>query len=134
MDVLNGGGWVCVYSPHHNYSRWTESSSFLSTCAPESLVHTRHDTVHCPVPATSADCWVCISRPLDPPALVAHRTVFCDLTPLSYSRPSDVCSRGGSRLLVKFIVGRGLTRQCGELWPRSAEFFPRAACSWGALA
>jgi hypothetical protein len=34
--VLNGGGWGCIYSPHHKYSRWTESSSFLSTGAPDS--------------------------------------------------------------------------------------------------
>jgi hypothetical protein len=34
---------------------------------------------------------VCINRPLDPPTPVAHRTVFCDLTPLSSSdRFSDL--------------------------------------------
>jgi hypothetical protein len=38
-------------------SRWTESSSFLSSGAPDSPVHHRTATVQCPVHATSADRW-----------------------------------------------------------------------------
>jgi hypothetical protein len=37
------------------FSRWKESSNFLSTSAPDSPVHTRQGIVHCPVPATSSD-------------------------------------------------------------------------------
>jgi hypothetical protein len=52
-----------VYSLPHTSSRWTESSSFLLTGTPDSLVHTEHGTVHCPVPSTSTvDHW--IHRPL----------------------------------------------------------------------
>jgi hypothetical protein len=40
LDVLNGGGWGYIYSPHHNYSRWTESSSFLSIGAPDRALFT----------------------------------------------------------------------------------------------
>jgi hypothetical protein len=47
LDVLNGGGWGCIYSPHHNYSCCIESGSFLSTGAPDSPVHIGQDTVHC---------------------------------------------------------------------------------------
>jgi hypothetical protein len=57
LDVLNGGGWGCIYSPHHNYSRWTESSSFLSTGAMDSPVHTRQALFIVRCPATSADRW-----------------------------------------------------------------------------
>jgi hypothetical protein len=38
-------------------SRWTESSSFLSTGAPDGPAHTGQGNVHYPVPATSADHW-----------------------------------------------------------------------------
>jgi hypothetical protein len=48
---------VVFIGPNHSYSRWTESSSFLSMGAPDSPVYTGHDTVHCLVPTTSADRW-----------------------------------------------------------------------------
>jgi hypothetical protein len=75
LDGLNGGGWGGgIYSPNHYSScccRW----------------HTGHGTVHCPVRATSADCWglerltvevLCLLAAMDSP--VAHRTVRCVLT------------------------------------------------------
>jgi hypothetical protein len=46
--------------------------SFLLTNTPECPVRTGHDTVQCPVPATSVARW---SQPLDSSTLVAHRTV-----------------------------------------------------------
>jgi hypothetical protein len=58
-----------IYSPNHYSSRWL---GFLPTGTSNSLVRTGHDTVQCPVPVTSV---VHCSRPLDSPALVAHRTV-----------------------------------------------------------
>jgi hypothetical protein len=60
--------------PNPISSCWTESSSFLSTSVPDSPVRTGQGTVHCPVPATSADRWVCSSGPLDP---TVTQTVWC---------------------------------------------------------
>jgi hypothetical protein len=66
---MNGGGWEGLYmsticldmllgvvfiAPNPSNSCWTESSSFLSMGAPDIPVHTGHDNVLCPVPATSA--------------------------------------------------------------------------------
>jgi hypothetical protein len=48
--VVVGG----IYSLNHYFSRWLFC---LSTDTPDSLVRTRHCTVHSPVCATSADCW-----------------------------------------------------------------------------
>jgi hypothetical protein len=52
LDMLLGlahlemAGWVVFIGPNPPYSRWTESSRFLSTGIPDS-----------PVPATSDDRW-----------------------------------------------------------------------------
>jgi hypothetical protein len=78
--VVVGG----IYSPNHHSSRWLFC---LLTGSPDSLVPTRHYTVHSSVCATLADRWglelltVEFNRPCgasDSP--VAHRTVRCDLT------------------------------------------------------
>jgi hypothetical protein len=59
LDMLLGlphlemAGWVVFIGPNPISSRWTESSSFLSTGIPDSPVHTRQYLV----PATSADRW-----------------------------------------------------------------------------
>jgi hypothetical protein len=49
----------------------------LSTGAPDSPVHTEHSTVHCLVPATSADRWGLVQSTVE---LADHRTVWCDQT------------------------------------------------------
>jgi hypothetical protein len=54
MDVFNGGGFGCIYSPNHII---TVGCSFLSTGAPDSPVRTGHDIVHRLVPTTSVDRW-----------------------------------------------------------------------------
>jgi hypothetical protein len=72
---------VIFIGPNHISSRWTESSSFLSTGALDSLVHTGHGIVHYPVPATSVNRWI---RPL-PRLSSAHRIVWC------YSQRAPVC-------------------------------------------
>jgi hypothetical protein len=70
LDVRNGGGWGYIYSPNNNYSRWTESSSFLSTGIADSLVPwPRQSTVE-----------VCGSRSLDPSVARlsgGYRAVWC---------------------------------------------------------
>jgi hypothetical protein len=79
--------------------------SFLSMGALDSPVRTGHDTIQCPVPTTSVARW---NRPLDSSALMAHRTVRCNLTSLTISElltVSDGGSRDGSRLLEKMTVG-----------------------------
>jgi hypothetical protein len=48
--VVVGG----IYSLNHYSSRWL---GFLLTGVPDSPVRTGHCTVHCPVPAMSADRW-----------------------------------------------------------------------------
>jgi hypothetical protein len=55
----NTSKWLVggIYSLPHTSSRWTESSSFLLTGTPDSPVRIGQGTVHCPVPATSADRW-----------------------------------------------------------------------------
>jgi hypothetical protein len=47
-------------------SRWTESSSFLSSGAPDSPVHHRTLNSRCPVPPRQPTVGACSSRPLDP--------------------------------------------------------------------
>ena len=47
-------------------SRWTESSSFLSSGAPDSPVHHRTLNSRCPVRLCQPTVGVCSSRPLDP--------------------------------------------------------------------
>jgi hypothetical protein len=44
---------VVFIGPNPVSSRWTKSSSFLSTGTPNSLMHTGQ----CPMPAMSADRW-----------------------------------------------------------------------------
>jgi len=47
-------------------SRWTESTSFLSSGAPDSPVHHRTLNSRCPVRLCQPTVGVCSSRPLDP--------------------------------------------------------------------
>jgi hypothetical protein len=55
MNAMNGLVGVAFIALNHPYSRWLESSNFLSTGAPGSPVPTGQGIVYCPVPATSAD-------------------------------------------------------------------------------
>jgi hypothetical protein len=66
LDTLNGGGCGVFIAPT---TILVIGYSFLSTSAPDSLVPTGHNTVHCMVSAMSVACW---SRLLDSPAPVAH--------------------------------------------------------------
>jgi hypothetical protein len=73
-----------IYSLNHYSSCWLSS---MSMGTPDSPVHTGHSTVQCPVRATLADRWglellnVEVVCPCGAPdSLVAHQTVWCDLT------------------------------------------------------
>jgi hypothetical protein len=75
--VVVGG----IYSSNKHSSHWL---TFLWMGTPDSLVRTRHSTVHCPVRATSADRWglelltIEVIYPFSAPdSLVAHRIVRC---------------------------------------------------------
>jgi hypothetical protein len=77
-----------IYIPNHYSSCWVSS---LSAGTPDSPVCTEHVTVHCPVHATSADCWGLEQSTVDfacpcgaPDSPVAHRTVRCDLIIADY--------------------------------------------------
>jgi hypothetical protein len=54
LDALNSGGWGVFIAPNIILAI---GCSFLSTGAPDSPVRIGHPTVHCMVPATSADRW-----------------------------------------------------------------------------
>jgi hypothetical protein len=84
LDGLNGGGWGVFITSNLFLAvgwlccRWAHQT--VRWC-------TGHGTVHCPVCATSADCWglelltVEVFCPLAAPdSPVAHRTVWCVLT------------------------------------------------------
>jgi hypothetical protein len=71
---------VVFIAPMPPTSRWIESSSFLSSGAPDSPVH--HRTLHsrCPVHATSADRWRLWQSTVGSDRCrlpMAHRTVRC---------------------------------------------------------
>jgi hypothetical protein len=73
-----------IYSPNHYSSRWLNS---LSMGTPDNPVRTGHYTIHCPMRATSADCWGSEQLKVEvvcpcgaPDSSVAHWTVRCDLT------------------------------------------------------
>jgi hypothetical protein len=88
LPRLQMAGWRDIYSLH-NSSRWIESSSFLSTGAPD-----RHCSLFGAL-ATSADRWVCSSRPLDP-------TVGSTVARLSGApvlQPEGACLRAPLRIL-----------------------------------
>jgi hypothetical protein len=53
MEVVG----VVFIAPTRIVAVGQKSSSFLSTSAPDSPVHTGQGTVHCSVPATSPDRW-----------------------------------------------------------------------------
>jgi hypothetical protein len=154
---MNGGGWegldmstICLdmllgshtlkwlvgvvfIGPNPPYSRWTESSSFLSTGTPDNPVRTGHCTVHCPVPATSFACW---SRPLDSSAPVAHRTVQCDWLSLT---PSDLLSFLTASVPRQSTVGKDdhwswAHRTVRWILAEECCVFPRAGYSLGAPA
>jgi hypothetical protein len=57
LNVLNGGGWGCIYSPNPISSRWTKNNSFLSMGTPDSPVHIGQALFIVWCPATSADRW-----------------------------------------------------------------------------
>jgi hypothetical protein len=78
MFVVGG-----IYSPNHYSSHWLTS---LSMGTPDSPVRTEHNTIHCPVCATSTDCSglelliVEVACPCGAPdSPVAHWIVRCDL-------------------------------------------------------
>jgi hypothetical protein len=112
-----------IYSSNHYSSCWV---LIFVDGTPDSPVRTEHDTVQCPVPATSVTRW---SWTLDSPAPVAHRTVRCDLTTLTVSKllyVSNGDSHSGSWPFTKSTVARGLTGQSGDT-PDSPVNFSRGA-------
>jgi hypothetical protein len=78
LDVLNGGGWGCIYSPNPIFSHWTESNNFLSMGAPDKALF----NVRClPRQPTVG---VCGSQPL-PRLSDAHWIIRC------YSPRAPIC-------------------------------------------
>jgi hypothetical protein len=81
LDGLNGGGCGIFIASNHYFSRCCQwAHQIVRWC-------TGHCVVHCPVSATSADCWglelltVEVFYPLAvPDSPVAHQIVWCVLT------------------------------------------------------
>ena len=101
LDSLNGGGWGVFIA-------LTTILAVPVDGTPDSPVCTEHGTVHCPVPATSADRWglerltvevPCPLAALDSPVrsdFVALTSILCTFT-VHRSRPLgaiDRCSVG----------------------------------------
>ena len=90
LDSLNGGGWGVFIA-------LTTILAVPVDGTPDSPVCTEHGTVHCPVPATSADRWglerltVEVFCPLAAPdSPVAHRT--CPVRSDFAALTSDFCT------------------------------------------
>jgi hypothetical protein len=126
-----------IYSRNHYSSRWL---GFLSTGAPDSPVRIGHCIVHCPVPATSADCWgseqltiefACLCDAPDSP--MVHRTVQYDLASLTISdlltfQTAEAVDRWRSRpLLVGSPVSPVNFSQGALRFPESGQFVRRAS-------
>jgi hypothetical protein len=54
LGALNGGGWGVFIAPT---TILAVGCSFLSMGTSDSLMRTKHPTVHCPMPVTSAERW-----------------------------------------------------------------------------
>ena len=83
-------------------SRWTESSSFLSSGAPDSPVHHRTLNSKCPVRLCQPTVGVCSSRPLDP-------TVGFDRCRLPVGTPDSPVHTGQVLCTVRCATRRWLT-------------------------
>jgi hypothetical protein len=93
-------------------SRWTESSSFLSSGAPDSPVHTGHCTVACPVPPRQPTVGACSSRPLDP-------TVGFDRCRLPVGTPDSPVHTGQSGATARECLPVASLRRLSETSPDS---------------
>jgi hypothetical protein len=74
LPHIQMAGWGGIYSLPHTSSCWTESSSFLSTGTPNSLVRTEHTLFIVRWLPRQPTVGICSSRPLDP---TVTQTIRC---------------------------------------------------------
>jgi hypothetical protein len=128
-----------IYSLPHTSSRWTESSSFLSTGAPDSPVHTGQALFTMRCPATSADRWSlqqstvgsnrCLTVQCTPDSPVLQpKSVVVGLSALTVrlSHKTVWCTPGMHCALSGAPPGRWLTAHFLDFFADSLGFF----CSW----